>query len=312
MDSTNTDHRMLTRAFICMIMALMLAACGKHAQEPDTVAYQQAVHDWQDQRLKNLTGADGWTTLVGLYWLKSGDNSFGRDAGNSIVMDYATLPARVGSFTVTGKDVGFTAAPGVQVLHDGKPVTALAQLVSDVEDNTTVLQVGSISFYMVERGDRLGIRVKDSQADARVHFKGLQYFPIDPKWRLQAKFEPYRPMKQVPIINILGMQEDMDSPGALLFNIAGRDYRLETVLEPGETDYFVMVADSTNGKQTYGAGRFLYVHPPKDGKTLIDFNKAYNPPCAFTHFATCPLPPPQNRLPLAVSAGELKYLGSDH
>ena len=227
-------------------------------------------------------------------------------------MDYATLPARVGNFTVTGRDVGFTAAPGVQVLHDGKPVTALGHLVSDAGDNTTVLQVGSISFYTVERGDRLGIRVKDSRADARVHFKGLQYFPIDPKWRLQAKFEPYRPMKQVPIINILGMQEDMDSPGALLFNIAGRDYRLETVLEPGETDYFVMFADLTNGKATYGAGRFLYVHPPKDSKTLIDFNKAYNPPCAFTHFATCPLPPPQNRLPLAVSAGELKYLGSDH
>jgi uncharacterized protein len=158
----------------------------------------------------------------------------------------------------------------------------------------------------------MGVRVKDTSADARVHFKGLEYFPLAQDWRFEAKFEPYSPMKKIPIINILGMEEEMNSPGALLFGVDGTQYRLDTVLEDGETDYFVMFGDTTNGKLSYGAGRFLYVKPPVAGVTVLDFNKSYNPPCAFSHFATCPLPPQQNKLPLAIPAGELKYAGAHH
>ena len=299
--------------FLAVAGVLLLGACGKHAPQVDTV-YQKEVDDWKAGRLGRLTGPDGWTTLVGLYWLKDGSNRFGSGADNDMQLSAAGFPAHVGRFDFDGKEVSFTAAKDTKVTSGGKPVTTI-KMVSDADAGAadpTTLSVGSVSFYAIKRVDKVGIRVKDLDADARVHFKGLEYFPLNPDWRFTAKFEPYTPMKKIPIINILGMEEDMNSPGALLFEVDGKQYRLETVLEDGETDYFVMFADQTSGKQTYGAGRFLYVKPPKDGTTVLDFNKSYNPPCAFSPYATCPLPPPENRLPLSIQAGELTYAGAHH
>ena len=294
--------------------ALLLSACSKHAPQVDPVVYQKDVDSWRAERLKKLTGPDGWTTLVGLYWLKQGANHFGSGADNELKLDAAGFPAHVGRFDFDGKHVSFTAATGAAVTSDGKPVRML-KLLTDADNDPkapTTLSVGSVSFYAIKRVDRFGVRVKDTAADARVHFKGLEYFPVSEDWRFDAKFEPYTPMKKIPIINILGMEEDMNSPGALLFDVDGKQYRLDTVLEDGETDYFVMFADQTSGKQTYGAGRFLYVKPPVNGVTVLDFSKSYNPPCAFSPYATCPLPPPQNRLPLSIQAGELTYAGAHH
>ena len=291
--------------------AFLLAACGRSSQV-DPVAYQKEIDDWRAGRLTRVAGPDGWTTLVGLYWLKPGANRFGSAAGSELELASPGFPAEAGRFSFDGKQVSFTAAKGVSVTSGGKAVTTLPLLTDVDEQGPTVLNLGSASFYAIKRVDRYGVRVKDTQADARVHFKGLEYFPLSQDWRLTARFEPYSPMKKIPIINILGMEEDMDSPGALLFDVDGKQYRLDTVLEDGETDYFVMFADETSGKQTYGAGRFMYVKPPVDGNTVLDFNKSYNPPCTFSPYATCPLPPPQNRLPLAITAGELKYAGSAH
>lgn len=274
--------------------------------------YEREILAWRAARLKKLTAEDGWTTLVGLFWLDPGDNSFGRAADNRIVMDYPGLPELVGTFQVTGCEVRFVAAPGTGVLHDGRSVRAIGPLADDAAGAPTVLAVGSLSIYLIERSGKLGIRVKDSRAEARTHFHGLEYFPVDPKWRIAARFEPYSPPRKIPITTVLGIEEEMPSPGALVFEVGGTSYRLDAVLEPGEHDWFVMFADATNGRQSYGAGRFLYVAPPVNGQTVIDFNKSYSPPCAFSAFATCPLPPPQNRLPIAVTAGELKYAGSDH
>ena len=295
--------------------AFLLTACGKHVPQVDSVTYQKDVDDWKAERLKKLTGPDGWTTLVGLYWLKPGAHRFGSGTDNDMQLDAAGFPKEAGRFDFDGKTVTFTAAKGAAVTSGGKPVTTPIKMVSDADAGTadpTTLSIGSVSFYAIRRVDRMGVRVKDTNADARVHFKVLEYFPLDQGWRFTAKFEPYMPMKKIPIINILGMEEDMNSPGALLFEVAGKEYRLDTVLEDGETDYFVMFADQTSGKTTYGAGRFLYVKPPVDGTTILDFNKSYNPPCAFSHYATCPLPPQQNKLPLAITAGELKYTGLHH
>ena len=300
--------------FSAAACALLLTACGRHAPQVDPVAYQKEIDDWKAGRLGRVTGPDGWTTLVGLYWLKPGTNRFGSGADNDMPLAAAGFPAEVGHFDFDGKDVSFTAAKGVAVLSGGKPVTTL-KLVNDADAGAadpTTLSVGSVSFYAIKRIDKMGVRVKDTSADARVHFKGLEYFPVNQDWRFEAKFEPYTPMKKIPIINILGMEEDMPSPGALVFEVDGNTYRLDTVLEDGETDYFVMFADATSGKQTYGAGRFMYVKPPVDGRTVLDFNKSYNPPCVFSPYATCPLPPAQNRLPIAITAGELKYAGSGH
>lgn len=275
------------------------------------MTYQQDIDRWRRARVQSVAGTDGWATLVGLFWFREGTNRFGRGDENDLVLANPRLPAQVGVFTLAGREVSFRAAPDTDVRSGGKPVTSLV-LATDAEPGTTVLTHGSVSFYAIRRGSRVGLRVKDSEADARVRFKGFEYFPLDQKWRLESRFEPYSPMKRIAIINVLGMEEDMRSPGALMFNLDDKLYRLDAVLEDGETDYFVMFADKTNGKQTYGAGRFLYVKPPVDGTTLLDFNKSYNPPCAFSPYATCPLPPPQNRLPFAVEAGELKYAGSDH
>lgn len=298
----------ITSAATC---ALLLAACGRQAPQVDPVAYQKEITDWQTWRLDRAAGPDGWATLVGLYWFKEGANRFGSAPDNDLVLEGKALPAHTGSFTLAQGMISFTAAPGAAVQNGGKPVTTLA-LATDAEDNTTVLTHGSVTFYAIDRDDHYGLRVKDTAADARVHFKGLQYFQTDTQWRFEARFEPYAPMRKVTIINILGMEESFDSPGALVFEKDGKEYRLDAVLEDGETDYFVMFADQTSGRETYGAGRFMYVKPPKDGKTVLDFNKSYNPPCAFSPYATCPLPPPQNRLPIAVTAGELKYAGAGH
>jgi hypothetical protein len=289
---------------------LTLAACGRTPQV-DPVAYQQDIDSWRASRLKSVAGADGWTTLVGLYWFKEGKNSFGSAPGSDLALANPRFPALAGTFTLDKNSVSFAPAKGVDIQSGGKPFAG-GKVGTDADKDTTVLTRGSVTFFAIQRGPRYGLRVKDSDADARMHFQGLQYFPLDQQWRFEARFEPYKPMKQIPIINILGMEEDMPSPGALVFDVGGKQYRLDAVLEDGETDYFVMFADQTSGKQTYGAGRFLYVKPPVDGKTVLDFNKSYNPPCSFSPYATCPLPPPQNRLSFAITAGELKYAGAGH
>jgi uncharacterized protein (DUF1684 family) len=187
-----------------------------------------------------------------------------------------------------------------------KPATSL-ELKSDTDDKPTVLHLGSLSLQIIKRGDKLGVRVKDKDNPARTNFVGIEYYPADQKWRLEARFEPYNPPKKMPIVNILGMESGEDSPGAVAFEVEGKTYRLDAIKEKGEPKLFMIFADNTSGKETYPAGRYLYVDPPDpSGKMIIDFNKAYSPPCAFTKFATCPLPPKQNRLPFAIEAGE-KY-----
>jgi uncharacterized protein (DUF1684 family) len=164
---------------------------------------------------------------------------------------------------------------------------------------------------VIKRGDRLGVRVKDKQSPALAGFHGLDNYPVEPSWRVEARFEPYSPPKEVPIPNVLGQVTPSPSPGAVVFDWQGKTYRLDA-LGSVEEGLSLIFADQTNGKETYGAGRFLETGPPKDGKVVVDFNRAYNPPCAFTAFATCPLPPAQNRLALRVEAGEKKYAGAAH
>jgi uncharacterized protein (DUF1684 family) len=178
-------------------------------------------------------------------------------------------------------------------------------------DGPTVVQTGTVRFQVIKRGERYGLRVKDSQSPTRTNFAGLEYFPIEAKYRVEARMEPYKPVKKIPITDVTGMTSDSDSPGALVFTLDGTEYRIDPVLEEGSTDLFIIFKDQTSRDDTYQAGRYLYAAKPgPDGKTVIDFNKAYNPPCSFTHFATCPLPPEQNRLPIRIEAGEKRYEGA--
>ncbi|HYM36154.1 MAG TPA: DUF1684 domain-containing protein, partial [Steroidobacteraceae bacterium] len=197
--------------------------------------------------------------------------------------------------------------PGNAVTNAGKPIRTIA-MQSDANEKPTILKSGTLEFFVIDRVGKLGVRVRDSEHPARRAFKGIERFPVSVDWVMDAKFEPYVPVHHIDIVNILGMTESMVAPGALVFEKDGKTYRLDAILEaPDDKELFIMFADATSARETYGAGRFIYIPLPSNGRAALDFNRAYNPPCAFNDFATCPLPPKQNRLPLRVTAGEKKY-----
>ena len=255
---------------------------------------------WREHRRARLSADDGWLTLVGLFWLHDGTND-------------VTLPAKPpinARFILKNGHV--TLLPAARL-----NVKSPLPLLDDTEKNPTVIRAGTLSFVAIKRGDvkgdHYGIRVKDTGADARKNFKGLEYFPYNPAFRVTAHFEPYNPPHKVSITNVLGMVTDEVSPGALVFKLNGKTYRIDPIWDqsdPEPRDLFIIFKDATSGKETYGAARYLYAKPADaNGNTVIDFNKSYNPPCVFTPYATCPLPPAQNRLPIRVDAGEKKYAG---
>lgn len=244
-------------------------------------------------------------SLAGLSWLKEGDNPAGSD-GAATVKFPSTAPRALGTFQRKGDVVRFVSAPGVAVTVDGKPVERM-DLLSDEKGAPTLLKSGSFTFHLIKRGDRLGVRIKDANAPTRTGFKGIDRYPVDGKWRVTARFEPFATPRKMKVPTVLGTTDEMYAPGTVIFTVDGKEHRLDPVIEEGSKELFFIFADQTSGKETYGAGRFLYAPMPKDGVVVVDFNRAYNPPCAFTKFATCPLPPPQNRLGVPVTAGEKNY-----
>jgi uncharacterized protein (DUF1684 family) len=308
----------LSLGLITILLVLPVVVTQSHhlpARAPgarDDDSYTKAIEKWQSERIEEINGEDGWTTLVGLFWLKDGENKFGSAPSNDIVLPRGTAPGFSGSFRLDNGVVSLIAKPEAGITNDGQPVTTLI-LRSDSEGKPTVLKMGSLKLLVIKRAEKLGLRVKDKNHPARSNFRGLQRFPLRPDFRINARFDPYNPPKIIPILNVLDMIDHMISPGALIFSVDGRSYRLDPVLEKGSRQLFIIFADKTSGKETYGGGRYLYADPPgPEGSVVLDFNKAHNPPCAFTKFATCPLPPRQNRLALRVEAGEKKYSGPGH
>ena len=297
----------MTKLFTFLSAALIASiACASDLQTERT-----NVEKWRTDRVAELTSETGWLTLVGLFWLSPGDNTFGRATANTIVLDHPNLADTAGTFVLTGDKVTFTAKPGSGITHSGEPVATI-DMVSDAKESPTVVSSGPLRFFIIERAGKFGVRVRDVASPRRRDFRGLQYFPISPDWVFEARFEPYEPHRSIKIVNILGLEDDMESPGAVVFTQNGQEIRLDTVLDgAGATDLFVMFADGTSGHDTYGAGRFLHVPFATNGKTTVDFNEAYNPPCAFNNFATCPLPPYQNRMKLKITAGEKNYAHRD-
>jgi uncharacterized protein (DUF1684 family) len=297
---------------VVLAIALSLGVAAVHAQTPNAATaadFSQQNQQWQNKRLAGLTAPNGWLSLIGLEWLKEGANRIGSAAGNDIVLKAG--PAHLGVVTlskdgalhiVLDKDSGATV--------DGKTVSE-ADLVDDAhagEGTPTNVAFGSASFYVIERDDRMALRVRDSNAETRTHFLGLDYYPADPSWRIVADWVPFDPPHELEIGSVLGTINKEKVPGKAVFHRDGHTYELMPIQEEPDSLFFV-IADRTSGRETYGAARFLYADLPKDGKVVLDFNRAYNPPCAFTPYATCPLAPPENRLDLAVTAGEKKYRG---
>ena len=308
-------HRSAPLLLVAFLAAATLWAVDTKAPaaaRPDPEAYRKEIEAWRQERTEGLKKEDGWLTLVGLYWLKPGENRFGSDPGNPVILPQGKAPGVAGVLVREGDAVTVRVEPGVALTADGHEVTPNGMtLKTDADDKPTMLELGSLRFYVIKRGDRLGVRIKDRQSPVLASFKGLDTYPIRPEWRVVARFEPYKD-KKIPIANIVGQVEDNPSPGAVVFDWQGKTYRLDALQGSPEGGLFLLFGDRTNGKETYGAGRFLDTDPPKDGKVVVDFNTAYNPPCAFTAFATCPLPPPQNKLSIAVPAGEKKFAGGPH
>lgn len=299
----NSSRKLCIAAAAALLFA---ASCARAPQQIDSQAYAREIAQWREKRLASLTSESGWLSLIGLFWLKEGKNTFGSEAANDIVIP--KVPPRAGEFVLADGVVTFRTEHAKTFIVDGAPISSV-ELKNDLDEQPTIVRVGSLSFQIIKREDRLGVRVRDRDNPDRANFRGLEYFPADPKWRIQARFEPYNPPRRVPILNVLNMETDEPSPGAVAFEVGGKTYRLDAITEKGNPQYFMIFADDTRGKETYGAGRYLYVDPPDaNNRIVIDFNKAYSPPCAFTNFATCPLPPQQNILPVAIEAGE-KFKG---
>jgi len=268
-------------------------------------SHQEQVEAWRKGRVERLTSPTGWLTLVGLHWIKPGINRIGN--GDGVDINLGRGPAELGTLRWEGERLYFRAN-GEVVTVDDQPVLGI-DLVADSKGTPTVVKFGTAQFYVVERGGRLGLRVKDSTSPVRTEFAGIDYFAIGEQWRFEAKWEAHEPPRTMEIVTVLGDQEQIPNPGRAVFEVDGKQYALEALVEEGEERLFFIVFDATSGKQTYGSGRFFYADQPVAGKITIDFNQAYNPPCAFTEFSTCQLPPPENRLRLAIEAGEKKYAG---
>ncbi|HET6912677.1 MAG TPA: DUF1684 domain-containing protein [Rhodanobacteraceae bacterium] len=268
--------------------------------------YQASVEHWRAQRIARLTAPDGWLSLTGLHWLEPGPNTLGSAADNTVVL--AKAPAHLGTIEWRADDtLALQLAPGSDALIDGESKSR-AILRDDREPKPTCVSFGSANFVVIDRGGRKALRVRDSEAETRTRFAEIESFPVDASWRITADWIPFDPPRTLETANVIGQMERYPVPGKAVFEREGRRHELLPVIEvPGDTQLFLIFADGTSGRETYGAARFLYADPPRDGRIVLDFNKAYNPPCAFTAFATCPLAPPENRLDLRVTAGEKKY-----
>jgi uncharacterized protein len=288
-------------AVVAIVLALVTPAGVAIAGD---ASYLAEVEAFRAKREAGLRADGSWLSVVGLHWLKEGDTTFGSAPGSAIRLPEAVAP-RAGHLKLEKGRVTAILGSGVSATVNGTPVAA-TDLVSDKQGPPTILAFDHVTLQIIDRGGRLGVRVKDNKSKTRSTFRGLHWFPVDEHYRIEARFVPLSPHGSIPIANITGMVNDMESPGFAEFEWQGRTHRIQAVLEDPDADQlFFIFKDTTAGKKTYGAGRFLYAPLPQDGTVFLDFNKAYSPPCAFTAFATCPLPPRQNRLPFPVEAGEV-------
>lgn len=264
---------------------------------------------WREQRLAELQAPDGFLSLVGLCWLQSGPNRFGAAPDNPCLFP-AGLPGHIGTYTVAddGK-ITVVIQDGVTVTHNGEPVTTMPIATDRDAGGATILELGPISWFVIKRGDALGIRIRDSQSDTLQRFSDVERFPYGPAWRLTGRFMAHDTPQKVPVPTILGTDSEMISPGKIELTIAGERRSITALMGKTADSFFLIIADDTSGHSTYGGGRFLNTEPlAEDGTTVVvDFNKATNPPCAFTPYATCPLPPEGNRFNLPIEAGEKNY-----
>jgi hypothetical protein len=268
-----------------------------------TDEYLEELLTWRRQSEERLRAEDGWLAVVGLDWLAQGENTLGAGVDNAIVLPAGSAPGRVGLIRYDGQSASLEVAGGVTVTVEGQPVTQI-ELKPDVSGEPTVLHVNDLILTLIRRDDLLGLRVRDRNSAQRLEFPGRRWYDPDEAFRFRARFVPYDPPRTVEFINELDQHLKEETAGYLAFEFKGAEYRLDPL--PSDDLLFLMFLDATSDGETYPSGRYMYLENPQNGYVDLDFNRAYSPPCAFTDFATCALPPSQNRLPFPVRAGE-KY-----
>ena len=296
------EHRVLLLAgLFCLGGSFQaLAQPGEEAQ------WEREALEWREQRLERLTAPYGWLSLVALEFLADGQWTVGQ-ADDRDVQLYSG-PEHWGVLRLEDGRAWFQIAPGAEVLADEQPVDGQIELIVAGERPATRVSAGTGWFEIAQRGGQLVLRSRDSQAATRLDFLGLDYYEFDPNWYIEARWEAHPEGATIPIADVLGDLRDQPNPGRAVFDINGQTFALEA-LEADQQLFFIF-ADRTSGRETYGLGRFLYTELPQAGRVVLDFNRSYNPPCAFNAYTTCPLPPPENRLNTRVEAGELRYRGS--
>ncbi len=311
--TTSSSRLSVRRVGALLPAAVLLATACRPAPPAADPAYVAEVTQWRQERLQRLEAPDGWLSLVGLHWLHQGPNRLGSAEAADVPMPADQSPAEAATLTLRDDGtVWLDPGEGSGLEVNGEPAAAQV-LATDADGEPDVLTLGRLRFYLIARGDRVGVRVKDPEAPTRTGFAGIDHYPIDPAWKVTARLEPYDELREVAVPTVLGTDETMVAPGLLHFTADGQDATLVPLVSgPDDDAYFLIFRDATSGDTTYGAGRFLSAEAVgEDGTTTIDFNLAYNPPCAFTPYATCPLPPKGNTLLFPIEAGE-KYSGPAH
>lgn len=292
------------RFFIVLLISapLFLYQCNQKGGNENEEAYKKNIRQWREKRLQNLKSPDGWLNLAGLYWLDQGKNTLGSDSAMDVVFP-EKAPDRLGTLFLKESQISFVPHPGSQVQHEGKTLNEEKQLKSDAKGEPTRLTHGSLKWFVIKRGEQYALRLRDLKSPLLEKVDHIPAFPVKPAWKIRATFVAYNQPRSIEIPNALGGTYQDELPGELRFEYDGKQY---TLYPTGtKENLFVVFGDHTNAEQTYGGGRFLSVEgPDKENITFLDFNKAYNPPCAFTPYATCPLPPKENILPFKVQAGE--------
>lgn len=268
--------------------------------------HQQQVAAWRAGRIERLTAPDGWLSLVGLHWVESGKTAT-LGAGDGVDVALGRGPAQLGRIEWQDGKPWFVAADAASASVAGVAATRVELLPESATGAVVVKFSDSATFQVIERGGRFALRVKDSESAARKAFSGIPHFDVDAAWQIEARFERYPEPRTIEVATVVGTLESYPNPGRIVFEREGRTHHLEALVEEGTEQYFLIFADRSSGKETYGMARYLYAGPEQGERIVVDFNRAYNPPCVFTDYATCPMPPEGNRLDLYVSAGEKIY-----
>ena len=268
----------------------------------EDAVYVEGIESWRAEREANLKKDGSWLTVAGLYWLREGENWVGTDPTNDFVLPKGTTPGVAGVFQLLGREATFRVQEGVSVTQDGKSINTIKLEMGEKH----AIRVNELTLWLHYSGDRLAIRIRDLHSAIRKNFDGLEWFPVNEMYRVTAKFVPHDAPRDIEMLNILGDVERFETPGYVYFELDGENIRMEPVLHQDGRLRFVF-RDGTSGAESYSAARFLNADAPVDGKVVIDFNRAHNPPCAFNPYTTCPMPTKENRLKVRIAAGEKNY-----